>query len=360
LYGLNAELYAISSIDEGLEAFAKQYGFSKTFSDYREMLNDPDVDVVDIIVPPSLHKQCILDSLEAGKHIICEKPLTGYFGAGGKLLIPPEDMYKAVMGEIAEIDAALENAGKKFFYAENWVYAPSVQKAAEVVEKKKLKQLLLKGEESHSGSHAKHAAYFGENGGGSLIRQGCHPISAVLFLKQKEAMARGETIGLQSVLCDIAALSTCLPEAEKRHIAARPVDVEDYAQCIITFTDGTKADIVSADILLGGVKNHLEIYANEAVLNCNISPNNTMQSYFADETGLDGLYLTEKAQTKLGWQSILLSESVMRGYAGELQDFMECIAFDRQPLSGFKLACDTVKVVYGAYCSAIAGSRFAF
>jgi len=359
------ELYAVASIGDNLNAFAAEYGFKKTYQNYKDMLQDPEIDVVDIIVPPDTHKQCIIDALNAGKHVICEKPLTGYFGQEGDPLpigkhVCRQKMYDEVIKEMELLAQVLERSSKLFCYAENWVYAPSVQKAAEIVSKKKLKQLLLRGEESHAGSHAAHAAQFNLNGGGALIRQGCHPISAVLYLKQVEAEARGEIIYPTSVVCDIGALTANLSDSDKRFIASRPIDVEDYAQCIITFSDGTKADILSADLLLGGVKNRLEIYANEATLNCNISPNDAMQSYFANEAGLEDVHLTEKAQTKLGWQNIFLNESITRGYAGELQDFMEAVAFNRAPLSGFKLAYDTTKVVYGAYASAEKGQRFTF
>lgn len=356
------ELYAVASVGDNLESFAAEYGFQKTYQNYQDMLQDPEVDVVDIIVPPSLHTQCVLDALNAGKHVICEKPLTGYFGQEGDTApigknVCREKMYNAVMAEMDEIAKVLERSNKIFCYAENWVYAPSVQKAAEIVGKKKMKQLLLRGEESHSGSHAAHAAHFNLNGGGSLIRQGCHPLSAILYLKQVEAMARGEEITPVSIMCDTGVLTDKLQDKDKKFVASRPVDVEDYAQCIITFSDGSKADIVSADVMLGGVKNRLEIYANEATLNCNMSPSNAMESYFEDEAGLENVHLTEKAGTKLGWQSVFLNESIARGYAGELQDFMESIAAGRQPLSNFSLAYDTTKLIYAAYLSAQKGSK---
>ncbi|WP_100011581.1 Gfo/Idh/MocA family protein [Lentibacillus sediminis] len=46
------------------------------FSDYDEMLNSPDLDIIDICVPTYLHEEYIIKAANAGKHIICEKPLT--------------------------------------------------------------------------------------------------------------------------------------------------------------------------------------------------------------------------------------------------------------------------------------------
>ena len=106
------------------------------------------------------------------------------------------------MAEMAETEEILAS-GQLFMYAENWVYAPAIAKSAEILRKTKDKILFMKAEEgSHSGSHASHAARWDISGGGALIRQGCHPLSAVLHLKQVEK-ARGETIGIANVTADV-------------------------------------------------------------------------------------------------------------------------------------------------------------
>ena len=89
----------------------------------------------------------------------------------------------------------------------------------------------------------------------------------------------------------------------------------------------------------------------------NIAPNNHLMAYDVDEEHLSNVYMTEKVETKAGWQQVFIDENYARGYLGELQDFMECVAYGRQPLSGFDLAYDTAKVVYAAYLSAEEGVR---
>ena len=136
--------------------------------------------------------------MQAGKHVICEKPFAGYFGRGGDKKpigkhVPKSLMYERVMEEMEKTCAAIKATGRLFMYAEDWIYAPAVTKTVEVLNATKDKILFMKAEESHSGSHAAHAAQWAMTGGGSLIRMGCHPLSAVLYLKQVEAKARGET-----------------------------------------------------------------------------------------------------------------------------------------------------------------------
>src|SRR5438874_9061894 len=99
--------------------------------------------------------------------------------------------------------AEIKKTGRLFMYAEDWIYAPAVAKTVEILNATKDKILFMKAEESHSGSHAPHAAQWAMTGGGSLIRMGCHPLSTVLYLKQVEAKARGEEIRVTAVTADV-------------------------------------------------------------------------------------------------------------------------------------------------------------
>ena len=249
----------------------------------------------------------------------------------------------------------MEETGKRLFYAENYVYAPSVQKCASFLRLKKSKILLIKGEESHSGSHAVHAPYWKLNGGGALIRQGCHPLSAALFLKAAEGEARGERIRPVSVTAVTGRLSDMLQGGEHRYIHARPVDVEDFADVLITFSDGSIAQILASDNTVGGTRNNMEVFTNEGQYRCNIAPNDAMMVYHENDEHLDEIYMTEKLGHKAGWQSVFLEETVMRGYEGELQDFISCLKTGAEPDSGFPLAYDAIRIIYAAYLSAQEG-----
>ena len=356
VYGVDIVFKTVVGMDENLKDFAQQCGFASYSQDYMDVLNDPEINVVDITTPPSLHAEMIIEALNAGKHVITEKPLTGYFGEK----TDGETMYGAVEVELARIEEAQRASDKYVMYAENWVYSPGVQKSAELLRAQKGKILYLHAEESHNGSHAYHAANWKYNGGGSLIRQGCHPISTVLYLKEVEAEARGETIGIKSVMCDVGFSSACLAEDELMHIDARPVDVEDIADIIITFSDGTKAHVVSADMLLGGMKNCVDVYLNNGVHRFKMNPNDAFTAYHPTTVGLQDVYFAEKLGVKSGWQYVALEDDIIRGYLGEFQDFMECVAHHKAPLAGLKLAVDTTKVIYAGYRSAMEGRRIDF
>jgi predicted dehydrogenase len=300
--------------------------------------------------------------MRAGKHVICEKPFAGYFGRDGDKApigkhVAKALMYERVCEEMEQTAAAIRETGKLFMYAEDWVYAPAVTKTAEILKATKDKVLFMKGEESHSGSHAAHAAQWAMTGGGSLIRMGCHPLSGVLYLKQVEAKARGETIRVASVTGDVGNVAACLKPDERAYIKANPVDVEDWGTLTLTFSDGTKATIFSGDMIMGGVRNLIETYTSGGSLFANITPNNHLMSYQTSEEKLASVYITEKVDRKTGWQYVCLEEEWTRGYLQEIQDFMECAATGRQPLSDLALAQETIKVNYAGYWAAEEGRR---
>jgi predicted dehydrogenase len=362
VYGVDVEVKAVAARGDHVVDFARRNVIANAHRSFADLIADREIDVIDICTPPNLHSAMIEDAMRAGKHVICEKPFAGYFGRDGDQApigkhVKKALMYERVLEEMDKTAAAIKASGKLFMYAEDWVYAPAVTKTAEILKATKDKVLFMKGEESHSGSHAAHAAQWAMTGGGSLIRMGCHPLSAVLYLKQVEAKARGETIDVASVTCDVGNVAACLKADERAFIKANPVDVEDWGTLTTTFSDGTKATIFSGDMIMGGVRNLIETYTSGGSLFANITPNNHLMTYQTSEEKLASVYITEKVDRKTGWQYVCLEEEWTRGYLQEIQDFMECAATGRQPLSDLALAYETIKVNYAGYWAAEEGRR---
>lgn len=362
VYGVDVEVAAVAARGDHVVEFAARHDIPRVYRSFAELIADRALDVIDICTPPNLHAEMIVAGMQAAKHVICEKPFAGYFGRNGDRqpigkYVPKALMYERLLEEMDATRAAIERTGKLFMYAEDWIYAPAVTKTAEILKATKDKILFMKGEESHSGSHAAHAAQWAMTGGGSLIRMGCHPLSAVLYLKQVEAKARGETIGVASVTADVGNVTAGLKPEERTYIKANPIDVEDWGTLTATFSDGTKATVFSGDMIMGGVRNLIETYTSGGSLFANITPNTHLMSYQTNEEKLASVYITEKVDRKTGWQYACLEEEWTRGYLQEIQDFMECAATGRQPLSGLALAYETIKVNYAGYWAAEEGRR---
>ena len=343
----------------------KQYGFEQITNNYRQMLADLEIDIVDIVGTPLTHTEMIREAMLAGKDVICEKPLTGYIAkeddpkpVGEK--VPKSAMYESVLAEMDELRPFVEKSGKHFYYAENFVYAPSVQRSADLIRRKKSKILMMKAFFGMKGSSSPLAGDWAAFGGGCWYRNGVHPLGAILYLKQQEAKARGETIAPVSVTADMGRVSQILTEEEHRHINARPFDVEDNSTVTLTFSDGSKATIIMSDTVVGGSQNTIEIFTNDGAMECKLLISDELRTCFMDEDGLENTQLSEMNTRKLGWYNAFTTDGVSRGYAGELRDFLTAAAENRSADLDFGFACLVMKVIYGAYCAAESGNKFFF
>lgn len=352
--------HIIARRPEQLNNAKERFGFINSSLNFDDLLNDPEIDVIDICTPPYSHEDMVIKALNAGKHVICEKPLSGYFGEPGDpepigKKVSKVKMYDLLLTKLNKLEEVVSKSDKQFFYAENFVYAPAVSKAEQILRNKKSRILYAKGEESLKGSSSPVAGEWNKTGGGTFIRTGSHPLCAILWLKKVEAETLNKDIRVKTVFADMSQITPTLSEYEHRHIAARPNDVEDCGTVILTFTDNSKAVIIATDTLLGGSKNYIELYCNDTAIECKLTMSDLMSTYFLDEDNLENVEISEMLPSKTGWNHPFLEDVIMRGYVDEMRDFMECIYYNRNPKSGFHLASETAKIIYAAYKSAELG-----
>ncbi|MHB9106245.1 MAG: Gfo/Idh/MocA family protein [Armatimonadota bacterium] len=356
VYGVNVEIAGVTSLRaESRQAFGAKYGIP-VYDSLEAMLDH--VDVVDICSPPAVHAGGMLLAAQAGKHLIVEKPLTGYFGPEGDEgfrgnVFPKARMLEEVLATLQEIAKTVGKSGKSFGYAENFVYGPAIQKERAVIEHSKAMVLRMLGEESHNGSHAPYYGIWKFGGGGSFIGKGCHPLGAILYLKRVEGLARlGRPIRPVAVTARTHEL-TRLPGYEDRgFIRTDYLDIEDSGWMHVIFDDGTFGDVITGEVVLGGIYDYVEVFANNHRTRCRLSPTNLTDLYNPKASELEGLYLMEKISTQEGWVNAAPDENFTMGYQAEIQDFIECAATGRQPQSDLPLAIDCTAAIYAAYLSA--------
>ena len=355
VYGTPIKVVGVTSQSaESREAFARRHGIT-AFDSLEELCEA--AEVVDLCTPGSTHEPLAVQALRRGKHVVIEKPFTGYYGPGAPDFqgntFAKEVMLREAMASCDRILAAAGEAGKSICYAENWVYAPAVQKEREILVKSGGQILWAIGDESHSGSHSPYYGIWKFSGGGALVGKGCHPLTAVLYLKRAEGEAcnhkpiRPATVSARTH--EITRLKTFRDAGLLR---TDYKDIEDYAQMHVTFEDGTVADVFSSDIVLGGVHNWLEVFANNHRTRCNLNPVNALETYCPEEELLKDVYVVEKTGTKQGWSHPAADEDWQHGYLHEFEDFAQSLALNRQPLCGGELARDTIAALYTAYVSA--------
>jgi len=355
IYGVEVEIAGVTSLrEESRVEFGRRHGIT-VYQDVASMLDA--VDILDICSPPCAHEDTILAAANAGKGIICEKPLTGYFG--------PEDcadyrgdrdcknkMLKAVISKLGKIADAVSRHKSFFGYAENFVYAPGIQKEREIIEKTGAQILRMTGEESHNGSASPVYGIWQKAGGGSLIGKGCHPLGGMLYLKRVEGLASdGKPIRPKSVSSRTHKITRLENYRDAGLIRTDYHDIEDYGFMHVTFDDGTVADVLTSELVLGGIYDYMEVFANNHRCRCHISPAGLMDVYNPRGKQFVDIYLMEKVSTQEGWTQAAPDENFTIGYQPELQDFILSAVESRQPQSGLGLALDTTATIYAAYVS---------
>jgi predicted dehydrogenase len=112
----DAEVVAFCDVREDLlERRVGEYGEARAYRDYHDLLADDDVDIVEILTPHHLHKQMVIDALEAGKHVSLQKP-------------PALDLV-----EMDQMIEASEKAGAKLKIYENFIFYPPYLRAKELL-----------------------------------------------------------------------------------------------------------------------------------------------------------------------------------------------------------------------------------
>jgi D-xylose 1-dehydrogenase (NADP+, D-xylono-1,5-lactone-forming) len=181
-YSDAVEVVAVASRDgERAAAYARENGIERAYGGYEELLADPDVEAVYISLPNSLHVDWSIRALEAGKHVLCEKPLTR----------------KADEAEAA-FDAA-DRAGRLLMEAFMYRHNPQSAELKELVAGGAVGQLqLIRGAFSFPVEGATNVRLNRELDGGSLMDVGCYCVSGARLLAGEPESVYGEQVAGES------------------------------------------------------------------------------------------------------------------------------------------------------------------
>jgi predicted dehydrogenase len=180
-----AEVVAVAARDRArADKFAAKHGVAAVYDDYESLIAAPDIDAIYNPLPNGLHARWTIAALEAGKHVLCEKPLT------------------ANTNEAEQLADVAERTGRVLMEAFHWRYHPMAQRMVDIVSSGELGRL----------QHVEAALCFPlplfrdiryqyDLAGGSLMDAGCYTVSIVRNLGGEEpdviaatAKRRGEHI----------------------------------------------------------------------------------------------------------------------------------------------------------------------
>ena len=169
--GEYCEIVAIASrkIENALQA-AKKLNIPKSYGSYEDLLTDPEIDAIYNPLPNHLHVPWSIKALEAGKHVLCEKPIALTAAEGQKL-----------------VDFAKTKPHLKLMEAFMYRFHPQWQKAKQLVNDGKIGELrTIQSFFSFYDKNSQNIVNINEFGGGSLLDIGCYNISLSRFIFDAE------------------------------------------------------------------------------------------------------------------------------------------------------------------------------
>ena len=178
----DVELAAVASRDLGrAKAYARERGIEHAYGSYEDLLADPKIEAVYISLPNSMHVEWSIQALEAGKHVLCEKPLSRH----------PEDVERA-------FDAA-EKAGRILMEAFMYRHNPQTKRLKELVDGGAIGRLrLVRAAFSFPLDDAANVRLNDELEGGGLMDVGCYCISGSRLLAGEPELVYGEQVAAPS------------------------------------------------------------------------------------------------------------------------------------------------------------------
>ena len=171
------ELHTLADVNDEMAAkAAAALGFARSTSNWRAMVADPEIDVVNITAPNALHKEMALAAIAAGKHVYCEKPLA------------------PLAADAREMAEAAEEAGVKTQVGFNYLCNPMLGLAREMIAAGELGEI-----RGYRGVHAED--YMADAagpftfrhdpaGGGALADIGSHALATAEFLIEDRPRGR--------------------------------------------------------------------------------------------------------------------------------------------------------------------------
>jgi myo-inositol 2-dehydrogenase / D-chiro-inositol 1-dehydrogenase len=313
-----AEVVAVASPTPGnAQKLAGRYGIPRVYLDYREMLKEPDIELITITAPNSLHARMTIDAANAGKHVLCEKPLC------------------MTLNEADEMIDTCKRKSVLLLYAEELFFTPKYRKAKEMADQGAFGRVyLVKQSEKHFGPHSPWFWDVDLSGGGALMDLGCHGIAFCYWFLGRPR--------IKSVYCQMGT-----------YVHADKTRGEDDCLCIVEFENNAVGLIEDSWARRGGMDDRIEVFGEGGETYANLHMGNALPTY--SEYGFG--YAVEKAPTTKGWSYPVFDELWNYGFPQEMSHFARCVRGKETPQATGEDGRVVLEVIYAAYASAGQGRK---
>ncbi len=296
---------------EQANKFAKEWNIPHATTDLRGAIFDNDADVIVVGLPNHRHEEAVLLAAEAGKAVLCTKPLA------------------RTADEALRMLHAVEKAGVFAGYLEDLVYTPKTLKAVQSVRAGALGKILwARSRETHPGPHS---AWFwdkAQSGGGAIIDMGCHCIEISRNFIGKE-------IRPVEVMC-------------WADTQVHPIDAEDHAVGLVRYENGAVGQFEVSWTFRGGMDLRDEVTGTEGT----IWLNHWLRTGYEMFTAIgQGGYVAEKAEGATGWMFPVGDEASALGYTDMFADMLQSLDERRPPMETFYDGYVVNAIMDAAYAS---------
>lgn len=249
--------------DEIAAQASRALGFARSSGDWRTLISDPEIDVIDITAPNAFHKEMALAAIGAGKHVYCEKPLA------------------PLASDAWEMAKAAKQAGVRTQVGFNYLCNPMLRLAREMIRNGELGEI-----RSYRGIHAEDYMADPESpftfrhdpaGGGALADLGSHALATAEYLLGP----------ISRVLGDCVTVIGSRPDGTG---GRRDVEVDDLSRMFVRFENGASGTIEASWIATGRKMQHdFEVYGTAGALVFSQERFNELHFYsVADRAGRRG------------------------------------------------------------------------
>ncbi len=274
-----------SRSEERARRCAEDWGVRRWTTNLEAAITDPETDIVVVGLPNHQHKEAVKLAAQAGKAVLCTKPLARNAGEA-------RDMLEIV-----------EKAGVFHGYLEDLVYTPKSQKAIQAVRAGALGKILwTRSRETHSGPHSAWFWDIEQAGGGAIVDLGCHCIEI------SRAFV-GKNVRPLEVMC-------------WADTQVHPIAAEDHAIGLIRYDSGAIGQFEVSWCFRGGMDLRDEVAGTEGTIWLNHWLRTGFEMFTA--AGQQG-YVSEKTETDRGWLFPVGDEIGELGYATMFAEMLNAI-----------------------------------
>ncbi len=334
--------HVCTSRPDSAQKGAEQVGAEYAVTDFREITENPDIDIVHICTPNNLHKAALLSAIAHNKHIYCDKPLV------------------VDMAEAEEINTALKNyTGTAQMTLQNRFF-PATIRAGQLIDEGRLGQILeFRACYLHSGSADPNAPLkwklSAEAGGGVIADLASHIMDLMHYL-----LGDYESI--------VAQTKIVYPE---RPAAGDPgtmvkVEAEDYVQMMVTMKCGAIGNIEASKIATGTEDEvRFEIHGSKGALRFNGMDPHHLEFYdvaaqaapLGGSRGWTAIDTGQRYEKPAGFPTPKAAIGWMRGHMQCLYNFLDCVDKGLPGNPGLEQGIYIQKLIDTVKESALAGQR---